>query len=98
MDMVYYEQPVLVLFPILLLLWQVFCYWLKKRIQISSLADIALTGIGVAGHAVAICVILLNDGSLSDVLLLVLLSSAVALLLSPNPNKAENISEEEDNH
>ncbi len=95
MDMVYYEQPAFVLFPILLLSWQVFCYWLRKELPLSALVDVALTGIGVVGHAVAISVILLNDGTLSDVLLLALLSGALSLFLSPKPNQTDNMTEEE---
>lgn len=93
--MIYCEQPLFVLCPILLLLWQIFTYWLKKQKQISSLADTALTGVGAVGHAVAIALILLCDGTLSDVLLLVLFSGTVALLLSPTPGEAADKAEEE---
>lgn len=90
MDMVYYEQPVLLLFPILLLLWQVFGFLLKKKVQLSPLADIALAGVGVVGHAVAISVVFLSGGTLSDTLLLVLLSGTLSLALSPKPNTADD--------
>ena len=93
--MIYCEQPIFVLFPILLLLWQIFTYWLKRKKQISSPLDITLTGIGVVGHTTAISVILLNNGTLSDVLLLVLLSGAFSLLLSPQPNKTSSKTEED---
>lgn len=93
--MIYCEQPIFALFPILLLLWQIFTYWLKRKKQISSPLDITLTGIGVVGHTTAISVILLNNGTLSDVLLLVLLSGAFSLLLSPKPNKISSKTEED---
>lgn len=94
--MVYYERPVFVLFPILLLFWQVVAYCLKKKRRVSSLTDTLLTGIGAVGHAAAITLILLSDGTLSDVLLLVLASGALSLLLSPTPNKAADKTEEDD--
>jgi len=97
MDMIYFEQPIFVLFPILLLFWQICIFWLKKKNKISPLADILLASIGVVGHAVAISVIFLNAGSLSDALLLVLLSGALSLFLSPKPNKTANKSEGENN-
>lgn len=97
MDMVYYNQPVFLLFPILLIFWQFFVYWLKKKIQISPLADTILASIGVVGHAAAITVILLNGGTLSDALILVLLSGTVSLFLSPKPNKTANNQEEDNN-
>jgi len=93
--MIYCEQPLFVLCPILLLLWQGFTYWLKKQKRVSSLVDTVLTGVGAVGHAVAITLILLGDGTLSDVLLLVLLSGTVALWLSPTPNKATDKAQEE---
>ncbi len=98
MDMLYYEQPVFVLLPILLLLWQTLVYFLKKKTQISSLVDLLLSGIGVVGHAVAIFVILMNDGTLSDALLLVLLSGAFSLFLSPKANSDKNKTDEEENN
>lgn len=94
--MIYCEQPVFVLCPILLLFWQIITYWLNKKRKISPLADTVLTGIGAVGHAAAITVILLSDGTLSDALLLVLLSGTLSLLLSPKPNKAADKTEEDD--
>lgn len=87
--MIYVERPVFALFPLLLLLWQVGLYVLRKHVRCSALVDTLLTGIGVVGHAVAITVILLSGGALSDVLLLVLGSGALALTLSPKPAKEE---------
>ena len=84
MDMLFYKQPIYLLFPIILLLWQLFTYFLNKKINLSGFAKTAITAIGVIGHVVAITVILLN-GTLSDALLLVLLSTALSLFLSPNP-------------
>ncbi|MBO5020998.1 MAG: hypothetical protein J6D52_10080 [Clostridia bacterium] len=97
MDMVYFERPVFVLFPILLLLWQLLTYWLNKKTQISPLTDIVLTSIGVIGHAAAITVILLGGGTLSDALLLVLLSGSLSMFLSPKPNKTANKTQEGNN-
>ncbi len=88
--MIYCEQPVFVLCPILLLAWQIATYWLKKNRRISPLADTVLTGIGAVGHAAAVTAILLGDGTLSDVLLLVLLSGTLSLLLSPKPKTEED--------
>lgn len=87
--MIYLEQPIFLLFPIVLLLWQVFLCFFKKRRKLSTILNTLLDGIGVLGHAVAITLIFLNNGTLSDALLLVLLSSAVSLFLSPTPNKKE---------
>lgn len=89
MDLIYISKPLFVLFPLLLVAWQVFLFLLKKKTTLSSLAEVILTGIGALGHAAAITVILLYGGTLSDVLVLVLLSGAVSLLLSPTPNKEE---------
>ena len=89
MDMIYFEHPLFVLFPILLLSLQVLSFLLKKKRQISPTLDTVLAGIGVVGHAVAITVILLNGGTLSDVLVLVLLTGALSLLLSPTQKEKE---------
>ncbi len=98
MDMVYLEQPLFILFPILLLAWQLFVYCMKKKTKISLLVYNMLTSVSVIGHAVAITVILINGGTLSDVLLLVLLSSTLSLFLSPKPNATANKSDEEEKH
>ncbi len=95
--MVYFEKPVFILFPILLLAWLFFVYCFKKKIKTSAFADIALTSIGAVGHMLAISAILMNGGSLSDVLLLVLLSGALSLFLSPKANLTVNKTDEEDN-
>ena len=89
MDLIYIAKPLFVLFPLLLVAWQVFLFLLRKKNTLSSLTEVILTGIGALGHAAAITVILLYSGTLSDVLVLVLLSGAVSLLLSPTPNKEE---------
>lgn len=87
--MIYIERPVFALFPLLLLLWQVVLYVLRKHGRCSALVDTLLTGVGAVGHAVAITTILLSGGALADVLLLVLCSGALALALSPKPTKEE---------
>ncbi len=87
--MIYVERPVFALAPLVLLLWQAVLYVLCKRGRCSALVDTLLTGVGAVGHAVAIAVILLAGGTLSDVLLLVLFSGALALALSPKPTKEE---------
>ncbi len=89
MDMVYFEHPLFALFPILLLAWQFFLYFLKKKATLSQILELLLTSIGIMGHAVAITVFLLFDGTLSDVLVLVLLSATLSLILSPNPKLKE---------
>lgn len=89
MDLIYIAKPLFVLFPLLLVAWQVFLFLLRKKNTLSSLTEVILTGIGALAHAAAITVILLYSGTLSDVLVLVLLSGAVSLLLSPTPNKEE---------
>lgn len=94
MDMIYFEKPIFLLFPILLSFWQIFVYFLKKKRQVSSFLNILLTSISVVGHAVAISVILLNDGTLSDALLLVLVSGALSLILSQKPNESTKEIEE----
>lgn len=95
--MLYYEQPVFVLLPMILLFWQIFVYFLKKKIHTLPFVELLFSGIGVVGHAVAISVILMNDGSLSDALLLVLLSGTVSLFLSPKANSTNKTVEEENN-
>lgn len=96
MDMVYFEHPLFILFPIFLLLWQIFVFLLKKRINISSIVYTLLTSVSVICHAIAISVILIKDGTLADALLLVLLSGTLTLLLSPKQNETANIKEEEE--
>ena len=95
MDMLFYKQPIYLLFPILLLLWQLLAYFLNKKINLSGVVKILITAIGAIGHVVAITVILLN-GTLSDALLLVLLSTALSLFLSPNPKNPANSTEREE--
>ena len=95
MDMLFYKQPIYLLFPILLLLWQLLAYFLNKKINLSGVVKILITAIGAIGHVVAITVILLN-GTLSDALLLVLPSTALSLFLSPNPNNSANNTEREE--
>ena len=92
--MIYIERPAFAVFPLVLLVWQVLLYVLRKHALFSTVVGICLTGIGAVGHAVAITVILLSGGSLSDVLLLVLGSGALALALSPPP-QAEGETKEE---
>ncbi len=87
MDMIYFEQPLFVLFPVLLLALQIFTFLLNKKRKLSALLNTILAGIGVLGHAVAITLILLFGGTLSDVLVLVLLTGALSLVLSPNPKE-----------
>lgn len=87
--MIYVDQPVFALFPLVLLLWQIGLYVLRKHGRCSALVDMLLTGVGAVGHAVAITAILLAGGALADVLLLVLGSGALALALSPKPTKEE---------
>lgn len=89
MDLIYISKPLFVLFPLLLTAWQVFLFFIKKNRSLSALLEIMLASIGVVGHAVAITVILLYGGTLSDALVLVLLSGAVALALSPKQEKEE---------
>ena len=89
MDMIYFEQPLFVLFPLLLLALQIFTFLLNKKRKPSALLNTILADIGVLGHAVAITLILLFGGTLSDVLVLVLLSGGLSLALSPNPNGKE---------
>lgn len=95
MDMLFYKQPIYLLFPILLLLWQLLAYFLNKKINLLGVVKILITAIGAIGHVVAITVILLN-GTLSDALLLVLPSTALSLFLSPNPNNSANSTEREE--
>ena len=97
MDMLYYKQPIFLLFPIALLSWQIVVCCLKKKKSFSSAIDLILSGAGVTAHAAAITVILMNSGTLSDALLLVLLSGALSLFLSPKPNVKEDKGEGENN-
>lgn len=97
MDMLYYEQPVFVLLPMILLFWQIFVYFLNKKTHILPFVELLLSGIGAVGHAVAILVILMNGGTLSDALLLVLLSGTVSLFLSPKANTTNKTDKEENN-
>ncbi len=92
--MIYVERPVFALFPLVLLLWQAVLYVLRKHVRHSALVDTLLTGVGAVGHAVAIAVILLSGGALTDVLLLVLGSGALTLALSPKPPAADKTKEE----
>lgn len=83
MDMVYFERPIFVLLPIVLLAWKLFYFFIKKKKELSPFIDTILVSIGVVGHAAAITIILLGGGTLSDALVLVLLSCALSLILSP---------------
>ena len=96
MDMLYYEQPVFVLFPILLSVWQIAVYFIKKKIHFSYLGDLIVSCICVVGHAAAITVILMNGGTFYHTLLLVLLSGVISLFLSPKANTPVNKTDEED--
>ena len=87
--MLYYEQPIFALFPIILSLWQILVYFLNKKMQFSSISNLILSGITVVAHAISITVVLMNNGTLYDALLLVLLSGAISLFLSPKPNKTD---------
>ncbi len=87
--MIYVEQPLFAAIPLILLAWQVLLYLLRRRVRLSATVDILLTGVGLLGHAVAITVILLGGGTLSDALLTVLFSGALALALSPKPTKED---------
>ena len=87
--MLYYEQPIFALFPIILSLWQILVYFLNKKTPFSSFIILILSGITVVAHAISITVVLMNNGTLYDALLLVLLSGTVSLFLSPKPNKTD---------
>ena len=95
MDMIYFEKPLFILLPLILSLWQIAVYLLKKKASLTPFKSIILDGIGAIGHAVAITIILMNDGTLSDALLLVLLSGTLALFLSPKAG--ENKKQREEN-
>ncbi len=97
MDMVYFEKPVFVLFPILLLAWQILVYFINKKLKISNFINLIFNGIGVVAHAVAIFVLFMNGGDLYDVLVLVLLSSALSLFLSPKASAVINKTDKEEN-
>ena len=94
MDMLYFKQPIFLLLPVILLTWILLTCLLKRKNKLSKSAEIIMAAIGVVFHAAAITVILLK-GTLSDALLLVLLSSALTLFLSPNPQKVAGGSKEE---
>ena len=94
MDTLYYEQPVFLLFPIVLSLWQILAYILKKKIHFVGFCNLIFSGISVIGHAAAITIIFINGGTLYDALLLVLLSSVISLFLSPKENQSKADKEE----
>lgn len=94
MDTLYYEQPIFLLFPIVLSLWQILAYILKNKIHFVSFCNLIFSGISVIGHAAAITVILMNGGTLYDALLLCLLSGVISLFLSPKENQHKTDTEE----
>lgn len=89
MNMIYFEHPLFVLFPIILLSLQFLTFLLNRKRKLSYWGHTLLAGFVVALHAISITVFLLNDGTVADVLVLVLLSGVLALFLSPTPNKSE---------
>lgn len=92
--MLYIEKPIFILLPIILSAWQILVYFINKKIKLSDLVNLILNGIAVVGHAVAIFVIFMSGGDLYDALVIVLLSGALSLLLSP---KADAVGKEENN-
>ena len=95
--MLYFEKPIFILLPVLLLVWQLAVYLLKKKLKMSLIADFLLTAFTVVAHAASITVIFINEGALSDALALVLLSGVFSLLFSPKHNATENKVEEDEN-
>ena len=89
MDMIYFEQPLFVLFPVVLLTLQFITFILNRKKQLSPTFQTVFAGVIAVLYAVFITIILLNGGTLSDVLVLVLLGGSFSLALSPNPNKKE---------
>ena len=89
MDIFYLKQPLFLLLPVLLLLFQVIIYLLSKKDVVSLAVNKLLNYLCVAAHAAAISLILLLGGRLYDALILVLASALLSLFLSPKPNKTE---------
>ena len=85
MDMIYTQYPLFLLFPILLVLWQIVTMCIKKKLPGKAVLEWIFTGISAIGHAAAIVLILLNGGKMEDVLVLVLLTGFVTLLLCEKP-------------
>ena len=83
--MIYVERPLFAVLPLVLVLWQVAVYAFGKRKPLTGMLAFIGVGVAVVGHAAAITVILLMGGTLSDALLLVLLSGVVSLVLSEKP-------------
>ena len=77
LDAIYFEKPVFLLIPLVLLLLQVLSGILR--------APVYLTAISAIGHAVGIALIMINGGTLSDVLVLVLITGLTALAFCPKP-------------
>jgi len=96
MDTIFIEKPFFLIFPIALLLLQIAIFVLNKKNKGTAFISTLLVSVCLVGHAVAVTVILLFGGTLSDALLLVLFSGALSLLLSPKPNK--NDREQEGNN
>lgn len=89
MDTIYLKQPIFLLLPILLSLFQIIIYFLSRNDVVSPFVNKMLTYVCVAAHAAAISLILLLGGTLYDALILVLISALLSLLLSPEPDKSD---------
>ncbi len=96
MDLVYLEKPILILFPVILLAWQLLVYLLSKKKKFSFFVNTLLTGVSTMGHAIAITVILMSGGTLSDALILVLLSGTFSLILSEKVGNASDKADKEE--
>lgn len=96
MDLVYLEKPILILFPVILLAWQFLVYLLSKKKKFSFFVNALLIGVSTVGHAIAITVILMSGGTLSDALILVLLSGTFSLILSEKVGNASSKADKEE--
>ncbi|MBQ8509794.1 MAG: hypothetical protein IJ493_07805 [Clostridia bacterium] len=82
MDFIYFEQPILLIIPAILLALQVLSRFLR--------APMWLTAVSCLGHTAGIVILLLWGGTLEDVLVLVLLTATVGMLACPIPGKEDN--------
>ncbi len=85
MDAIYFEKPILLIIPIVLLAWQIASHFASVKLQSSKNAVLLIGGFNAALHAVGITILMLMGGTMNDVLVMVLLTGFTAILLCPKP-------------
>ncbi len=84
MDAIYFEKPILLVIPIVLLIWQAVSHFIFKKSGTKTLTHI-LSGVNAALHAIGLSIIMISGGTLEDALVLVLASGLLTIALCPVP-------------